>query len=104
MIISIIANALVQCMARTQAGWMTLAGSRVAEPSVAARLDMCCSLKILTTYTPKTPDSLLPEPLSGRYPKRIVHKKASRESLPGSPSRVPRGTGDWDANAQEAGS
>jgi hypothetical protein len=40
MIIRIIATALAQCIARTQAGWMTLAGSRVAELCDAARLDM----------------------------------------------------------------
>src|ERR1700757_4941158 len=40
MIIRIMANALIQCMVRTQAGWIVFAPSGVAALSVAARLDI----------------------------------------------------------------
>src|SRR5690242_14754042 len=51
MIIRIIATALAQCMARTQAGWITFAGSRVATLSVAARLDMVVPCWNLLTWS-----------------------------------------------------
>src|ERR1700760_382704 len=46
MIIRIMASALVQCMARTQAGWITLAGSLRVKSSAAARLDIVILVKI----------------------------------------------------------
>src|SRR6185437_13341943 len=43
MIINTIANALVQCTARTQAGWMTFALVEVACSSLTVRADMVVS-------------------------------------------------------------
>src|ERR1700761_6907808 len=82
MIIRMIATALIQCITRTQAGWMTLEGDLVGVcRSVAARLVMMFpSLKAVTLYTPKAEISLLLEPpcaakASGPYWRSAVTKK-----------------------------
>src|SRR5262249_30454725 len=77
MIIRITATAFAQCMARTQAGWTTLAGSFFANSSAAARLDMAqSSLNSLTAeYTAEAAVSLLEEPRGVDASRRLAFTK-----------------------------
>ena len=61
MIIRTIAKALVQCSARTQAGWMTLALVDAACSSLTVTADMALPrLQFVVIYTPGTGFPLLP--------------------------------------------
>src|ERR1041385_163659 len=55
MIIRIIATALIQCTTRTQAGWITFAGTAAVRCSLAVMLDMAVPPEFAPDYTPKTP-------------------------------------------------
>src|SRR5271166_1580585 len=91
MIISIMAKALVQCMARIHAGWMVLAGSVVMWVSAAARLDISAPSEF--SYGNYTPGTSFPLLLAG-YQKDAGSVSTSQKSepgCPGSPSRTPYG-------------
>src|SRR4051794_36421555 len=79
MIISTIATALVQCRARTQAGWITFAGVAEACSSLIVRLDMAVSARSSYRLIRREPGfryCLSPgQPTHGRD---FSHKKASR--------------------------
>src|SRR6516165_3189525 len=91
MIIRIMATALVQCMARTHAGWITFVGACVAWLSVAATLDMAVSwLKPVNEYTPEVAVSLLHQHRRVEDPQPLIFTK-KRAGFPGSPSRIPVG-------------
>src|SRR5580704_6456147 len=98
MIIMIMATALVQCMARTQAGWITLAGSLWVKSSAAARLDIVILVQIAR-------HSIIRRKLWFRYwmnpagstADRRPHSQKSEPGFPGSPSCIPWGSlGDPD--------
>src|SRR5690242_2302508 len=90
MIIRIIATALAQCMARTQAGWITFAGSRVAGLSVAARLDMVVPCWNLLTWIIRQGWLLryLGNPGRSRTP-GAIHSQKSEPGFPGSSVVLP---------------
>src|SRR3954454_12970318 len=76
MIIRTIATALVQCRARTQAGWMTFAVVALTWLSETVRLDMIDpSLLSIPAYTPGNRVSLLSCMLSLQCPQGIVVTK-----------------------------
>src|SRR5215475_413739 len=89
MIIMIMATALIQCMVRTHAGWITFAGSRVALLSAAARLDIDAPLRIrLRRVYARNPGFVTrSQPIEWMLSAHRIHKRASRVS-PGAPLRT----------------
>src|SRR5580700_5669392 len=110
MIISTIANALVQCIALTQAGWMTFPVAGVTCWSLTVRLDMADlswlirPWHLLPAYTPGSSLPLLHcTPASSQDAAHDGHKKASR-GFPGSlPGASPLGTSPWATKGARAG-
>src|SRR3954467_15649816 len=91
MIIRTIATALVQCMIRTQAGWITLAGVAPAWPSAAARLDVALDMAgsvhgdwiVPTTIRRRLAFVTTGETHNSRWASNDITKSRSQKSEPG---------------------
>src|SRR4051812_15782542 len=104
MIISTIANALVQCSARTQAGWITLALVGAACSSLTVRADMALP-RLRCRYRLYAGNQLFVTAL--RRPNRRMADVAFTKKRAGLPRlanpHAPVGTSQARAGAQDAG-
>src|SRR5712671_5265332 len=79
MIISTIATALIQCRARTQAGWITFVVVAVARSSLTVRVDMALPVGSSYQFIRREPGSRYCHvAIQSMHGEHFGHKKASR--------------------------
>src|SRR3954464_15923104 len=89
MIITIIATALIQCVARTHPGWMTVTADGMARSSLAARLDIFIPRLFLSRGRyPSIRQALPVRYCNPGYVIDVSSASRSRKSEPGCPGSL----------------